>query len=414
MKKRIVAILLSAAALATCALGFSACGSGCDGEYNEMTVYENKSPTCTKNGGSYYVYCPKCGKYWTTPGHKQQTTPEQNVISALGHSYSGGKCIRCGKTDPELLPDTLNIPDIEVSQAGVLTWGGIKVASKYRIEITDEDSAKHVYEVSDSESYELDLTNLPAGLGLTSGKNYASITAYQPWSEKVDGETIADDIPVTESKTEFIAIKQNSGYSSTALTYADEYITVNGAYADVRKDGGDDYILIEQQMAADKQYVNFNLSNKVKAAQGVTVTYYKDKNKTQSISKEDWRWMSVPAGSTDVYMTVNGSGGSRDYTVRVMAIRPISVSLMKLEKSGGVYNETSLMSSSITVLENDYIDVSMFYSKVTSSSQVVVDADFNVYERNGDCVMPLCIGTLYNFYVVERSDLDTIKQDFNK
>lgn len=262
MKRRILALLLGVAALISCAFGFTACGSNCKGEWADMTHYEYKAPTCTKAGQEYYEFCPICNAYWTTPAHKQQVTPESQKIPALGHSYSGGKCIRCNKTDPALLPDTLNIPDIEISQSGVLTWGGIKVASKYRIEITDGDNSKHVYDISDSESYELDLTNLSDGLELAYGKNYASITAYKPYSENIDGETLADDIPVSESKTDFITIKQNSGYSYTQLTYTDEYITINGAYSDIRTEGETNYILIEQQMAADKQSVSFNLLTK--------------------------------------------------------------------------------------------------------------------------------------------------------
>lgn len=412
--KKIVTLLLSAAALISCAFGLAACGgSNCDADYSEMTVYADKSPTCTKTGVSYHVYCPKCNKYWTTPGHKKQTSPEQNVVPALGHSYSDGKCVRCNKTDPALLPDTNTIPDLSVSSEGVLTWGGIKVASKYRVEITDENSVKHTYDISDSEETALDLTALSDELELAYGKNYMSITAYQPYSEKVDGETIADDIPVSESKTDFIAIKQNSGYSMTSLTYADDYITISGAYADMRTDGDTEYILIEQQIAADKQSVSFNLANKVKAASDVSVTYYKDKECTQSISKDEWRFMSVPAGTTDIYLKANGGAGERSYVVRIVTVKPVEVSLVKVEKLAAGNNYTTLMSG-ITILENDYIDINMFYSKVSSSTQVVVDADFNSYNRTDDCVMPQCQGKMYSFYVIEESWLNSVTADLEK
>lgn len=414
MRKKILALLLSAAALASCAFGFAACGgSSCDADYSEMTVYEDKSPTCTKTGVSYHVYCPKCNKYWTTPGHKKQTSPEKNVISALGHSYSGGKCTHCNKTDPALLPDTLTIPDLQISKAGVLSWGGIKAASKYRVEITDEESNKHVYDISDSEETSLNLTSLSDELELVYGKNYMSITAYKPYEENIDGQTVADDIPISESKTEFIAVKQNSGYGLTSLTYADEYITINGAYGDIRTDGDKQYILIEQQIAADKTSVSFNLANKVKAASGVTVSYYRDEDCTQSISKEDWRWMSVPAGTTDIYLKANGSGGERSYVVRVMTVKPVEVSLIKVEKLAAGNNYTTL-ASGITILENDYIDMNMFYSKFSSSTQFVVDADFNAYDRTADCVMPQCQGKSYSFYVIEASYFDSVMQDLNK
>lgn len=131
-----------------------------------MTVYEYVEPTCTKKGRETYYYCNLCKKYWTTPAHKKETSPEANVLDKLGHNYQAGKCARtgCGKIDPALLPDTLNIPDIEVSDIGMLTWGGIKIASKYRVEITDENGQKHAYDISDSQPCELNLakgSNLP-------------------------------------------------------------------------------------------------------------------------------------------------------------------------------------------------------------------------------------------------------------
>ncbi|MDE6373822.1 MAG: hypothetical protein K2L72_04910, partial [Clostridia bacterium] len=326
------------------------------------------------------------------------------------HSYYGGKCTRCGKTDPALLPDVLQIPDLDISGAGMLTWGGIKVASKYRVEITDEDGLKHVYDISDSEDTALDLTRLADEYELAYGKNYATITAFKPYSENIDGETVADDIPVTESKTDFIAIRQNSGYSFTQLTYADEYITINGAYSDMRTDGDKSYILLEQQMGADKQTVGLNLANKVKKAQGVTVNYYKDAEKKQPLASGT---MYYPMGATDVYMTVSGNGGTRDYVVRVLAIRPIEVSLIKAVKNENGYEFTTLISG-ITILENDYVDIKTFYSQITSDEQTVVDADFNSYKTFDDCVMPLCQGKAYNFYVIEEEHLYSVIEDVDK
>lgn len=422
MRKKTLALFLGIAALVCCAFGFSACGSKCDGEYSEMTVYEER-PTCTKKGINYYVYCPKCNKYWTTPGHKKETTPEQNVLPALGHDYQGGKCTRCGKTDPALLPDTLQIPDLDISNEGVLSWGGIKAASKYRVEITDEENVKHVYDISDSEDTVLDLTELSDEHKLAYGKNYASITAYKPYSENIGGETIADDIPISESKTDFIAVKQNSGYSFIQTTYSDEYITVNGAYSDLRTDGDKQYILIEQQMDADKQNVRFNLSRKITASSGVSLSYYKDKDCTQCIASNEWLLWSIPAGATDFYVKATGAV-NKVYTVRALAIKPVEVNLIKADKDSSGYKFTTLLSG-LTVLENDYIDVGLFYTKISSSSSVVVDEDFNAYRKTNnsethwedvydDCVLPVCRGKTYNYYVIENSTLNKVQSDIQK
>ena len=58
--------------------------------------------------------------------------------------------------------------------------------------------------------------------------------------------------------------------------------------------------------------------------------------------------------------------------------------------------------------------MNMFYSKFSSSSQIVVDADFNAYNRTDDCVMPQCQGKSYSFYVIETNYLDRVEQDLNK
>lgn len=414
MKIKFLTVLAVLSAMLCCTL-FPACGSTCKAEYSDMTVYEYVEPTCTKKGRETYYYCNLCKKYWTTPAHKKETSPEANVLDKLGHNYQAGKCARtgCGKIDPALLPDTLNIPDIEVSDIGMLTWGGIKIASKYRVEITDENGQKHAYDITDSQPCELNLANLEDGLQLAYGKNYASITAYKPYSENIDGETVADDIPVSESKSDFIAIKQNSGYSSTTLNYADDFISINGAYSDVRTDNGEEYILIEQQMSADAQNVKFNLSSKVKAASGCLVSYYKDKNCTKEISSMDWKFWSTPAGATDYYVKVEGVV-SKVYTVRVLAVKPVEVNLLKAERTGMCQYYFTKLIDGLTVLENDYIDVNMFYAKVESSSDVVIDADFKMYGGSTDCIMPVCQGKSYNFYVIDDSLLGSVESSVKK
>lgn len=425
MRKKLLALLLGVAAVVCCTIGITACSNetGCKTEWGGMEHIAYKAPTCTKAGNESYDYCPTCKKYWLAP-HKRgkEVTPEQMKIPALNHDFQGGKCSRCGKTDPELLPDTLQIPDLAISAEGVFTWGGIKSASKYRVEITDDENVKHVYDITDSEDAALDLTDLSDGYELAYGKNYASITAYKPYSENIDGETIADDIPISESKADFIAIKQNSGYTFTQLTYADEYITINGAYSDVRTDGDKEYILLEQQIDADKQSVKFNLSRKITAAQGVSLSYYKDSECTQSISSTEWQFWSTPAGAADYYIKATGAV-NKVYTVRVLAVKPVEVKLIKAEKLASGYNFTTLLSG-LTILENDYIDIEMFYSKISSSSLVVVDADFNAYRKTrgqnrqdmyDDCILPVCQGKTYNYYVIENSTLENyIKADFEK
>lgn len=411
--KKLLPLLLALVCALTCLIGITACGSTCKTEYPDWEKFPEKKPTCTQAGNKSYQYCPDCHNYLDY-SHSRIVTPEQMKIPALGHDYQNGKCSRCNKTDPALLPDTNTIPDLAVSAEGIITWTGIKAASKYRIEITDETNEKHVYDISDSEETVLDLTQLSDEYELAYGKNYASITAYKPYEEKVDGETVADDIPIAESQTDFIAIKQNSGYSLTQLTYVDDYLTINGAYSDIRTDGDTQYILMEIQAGENATNVKFNLSRSVKAAQGVTLTYYKNKEHTQVFSSSEWQFWYTPIGAYDYYLTVSGGFGVRNYVVRVLAVRPVQVNLVRYN---AVYGDKTTLVSGITVLENDFIDISMFYS-YTNSSEVLVDEEFNSYKRTwtsagkyvyDDCVMPVCQGKSYNFYVIYNSFLERVE-----
>lgn len=86
--------------------------AGCAHDYS---VSDQKAPTCTATGSITYKCC-KCSHLYTETiaanGHKfaEATceTPKTCTIcsatsgSALGHSYTGGKCSRCGVADPSV------------------------------------------------------------------------------------------------------------------------------------------------------------------------------------------------------------------------------------------------------------------------------------------------------------------------
>ena len=63
-----------------------------------------KAATCTEAGTSDGVKCSVCGEVLSA----QQTLP------ALGHSYQGGACVRCGAADPAVTPAPTAVPPTAV------------------------------------------------------------------------------------------------------------------------------------------------------------------------------------------------------------------------------------------------------------------------------------------------------------
>lgn len=67
-------------------------------------TFPGQAATCTEAGLSDGVKCSVCGEVLSA----QQTLP------ALGHSYQGGVCVRCGAADPAVTPAPTAVPPTEV------------------------------------------------------------------------------------------------------------------------------------------------------------------------------------------------------------------------------------------------------------------------------------------------------------
>lgn len=55
-----------------------------------------KDATCTEDGNAEYWYCQYCEKYFKDADLTNETTKEESVIAAKGHSFADGKCTVCG------------------------------------------------------------------------------------------------------------------------------------------------------------------------------------------------------------------------------------------------------------------------------------------------------------------------------
>lgn len=294
--------------------------------------------------------------------------------------------------DPDLA-DGVDLQDLRISEDGVLSWSRLKVASKYRIEISLVDG-KHTYEVDKSEG-SFDLTELEDGASLGYGKNSTQITVFQWQEEQIEGETIGDDIPV--STNSFLIVNTHAGYSLVYTSYTDAWMTMDGFYSEsFQDDAGKEYLLSEYVMESAED-TKFNLSSKINAEEGVFLKYYlseSDRTSGQNeISGFDWYTQTISLGDNDYYIRATNSDGQyKDYTlvVRGVTYRNVSVVRAIREENTDGYTETSFETvdiGSMTVLGGDYLDINALYDK--AGNGLFRDADFNLYERGQDYLVPV-------------------------
>ena len=65
-----------------------------------MTIIKAKDATCTEAGNNAYYHCTRCNKYFKDIEGEEETTVEAETISATGHNYINGECVKCGATEP--------------------------------------------------------------------------------------------------------------------------------------------------------------------------------------------------------------------------------------------------------------------------------------------------------------------------
>ena len=277
----------------------------------------------------------------------------------------------------------------------MLTWSRLRIASKYSLTVSFPDGEK-TYEIAKSEG-SFDLSRLPDGNKLRYGKNSLTLTVYRYEEEEIGGETVGADIPVSDDT--FIAVNKNDGFSLVRTTYADEYITIDGAYSDMREDAyGKDYILIDKEIPQGKDDVSFNLSSFVTPAAGVTVKFYKtEQDRTDGTNEvtgfNNWLAEVVRPGDNRYFLrAITANGSIEDYTVNICGVRYITFYFLTFDRSGvdenglNLYSYTSVTGSTV-LLENDYLDIDSLYA-MTEGDKVIVDNKLNIFERGKDYTVP--------------------------
>ena len=95
MKRKKLIVFLACAAAVCLGVGITACtGGGDDGggetpeHVHTMQYHPYVSDTCTTEGNEEYWYCPECGGYFLDEYGMMETTEDDVIIPARGHTYS--------------------------------------------------------------------------------------------------------------------------------------------------------------------------------------------------------------------------------------------------------------------------------------------------------------------------------------
>lgn len=410
MKRRQFFALLLIVMAVLCLIGLAACGKDESTHKHTLVHYDPVDATCTENGFVEYWLCSECQKYFSDANGEQEIS--EITISAHGHIYQNGICVNCGSKDPNYIEPEPEDPsliegdklqNIQMAE-GVLSWDKLKIASKYSVSVVISGEEK-TFEL-DAKTGTFDFSDLPDNNKLGYGKNYAKLTVYEYQTETVEGETIGTDVPVDSDS--FIVVYRNAGYTLIHTNYTDDRISIDGAFSDIRSLDGMDFIFIEQVLETDVSGISYNLSKKVKFADGISGAFYKSSgdrnNNTNPIAGFDWYTQEVKAGNNRYYVrTSDENGNIKDYNINVCCVRTIKIDLLGFERSeDGSYNLPSysdLLSTS-HVVEGDYFNIDDLYDLVPEG-KTIFGEDNKLYERGGDYTYPIIADNTYTFLVTD-------------
>ena len=409
---KLFALSLFVAVLAICGAMLM---TGC-GHHHTGHVPERIDPTCTEDGVDI-SRCEECGEI-----------RHETILPALGHKYSeyvGGSevfydyCVRCGEPNPDsssFVPSD-SYGTAQPTEDGVLSWGRLKEAVKYEISVTYSGGDKQLFEMDKTKgSVKLDeLSDEPFPVGKTA----VTFTPYAVHKETVDGEAIEQEYPMTEISDEFQVIKLNGKFSVTRLKYADENVTLNGFYSDVREDeNGNSYYLLEQLLTGNKA-TQFNISRKVTVASGLSAKYYRSaedrQNNSNALSSMDLQFQYINAGYNTYYMQVTGNGVTQDYDLKVYGLMKLTVNMFNVTSTtvdGYRKDSYTQIGSDMIYTEGDIIPKEALFANCQYSSKSARDASYNFIKYEDYVVTAPQSGDRVNIYFSETTlgDCNTVAE----
>ena len=93
MKRKLFLTAVTVIMIASCAIGFAACGDDTHEEH-VLTHVAATEATCTENGNSEYWSCSDCGKYFSDAQATTEISRSDTVVPAKGHTYGEWEIIK--------------------------------------------------------------------------------------------------------------------------------------------------------------------------------------------------------------------------------------------------------------------------------------------------------------------------------
>lgn len=392
MKKKIASYLLTASMLIPSTIALSACGGGDDdGEHtHSWSAWETTTEASCTADGKKTRKCSGCNE------------KEEEKIPATGHSYNQGDCDVCGADDPnwdDTLVDSRVLQNISITDAGVLRWTGLRVASKYVLSLTDIGGTAHTYTIP-KETRSVDLTALTDNYTLGFGKNSATLTAYETLEVEIDDEIYEQEVPISTATDTFDIVNINAGYSISRKTYIDEYVTIKDFYSNTYHDDTyGDYILYEKQLGSSST-VKFPLYNRITPIDSnySVYIYESEYDKEQGNVFNEGSYNSnvivLEGGEKQwVYIDIEDELGNvvKSYTALLYCTRSLNVQVYSVTRTTPDSNGDILVTeesytsslSNTTVWENDILDINMIYDSIPTG-MLLRDKNYNIYEKDTD------------------------------
>lgn len=320
-------------------------------------------------------------------------------IDALGHNWEGALCLECGLYDASkdtTLSDGRELSNIVVSKTGLLSWTGLKVASKYVLTFKDSSGTSHT-NTATAPTKIFDLTNLDDG-EMSFGKTEVTLQAHEKLEVTYGGQKYYQDTPITTAKETFTIVNVNSGFSIVRKTYSDDYVTMNGIDSTVYHDETHgDYLLYEQAgkkgFKHSASYTTFGLLSNITPAEptGSIKIYLSEQDKDDGdVFEEDEKIKMLGGEYQWIIVDVHRENGwlAKSYNVLLYCTRPLEIYLYKSERSepdanGKVTETTTDADIEMTVTENNILDINSIYACIPEG-MLIRDENYNIFEKNTD------------------------------
>ena len=411
--KKFIAVLTLLVALAATSL--AACNKGGGGNNSEsspdtesssvhthsMQYFPEQAATCVMDGRHAYYSCGSCGKTFSDENGEVPITSGDITIPATGHKYEGGYCENCDGIDPAYKGFAIGkeITGVAVDENGVLSWSKIRSASKYEIVYAVGKENKRL--AVDKRAASADITEI-SDFPLKYGKNYLTVKAYEKAQSGEETEI---------SSLNLIVKNLNSGYEAANADYEDKFVTASGFTADEKGAIHKDVVVDGRTMPTIKKDIS--------VSDGYTLAFYytasdreNDRNRINRFTRE------LSDGANRYYAAVlSGENLVKTYDIVLHGVKEVGMEFAKesvtTESDGTKVSSLEYYFTQMqkTALQGDYIDINGLYEKIPEG-YVIRDDNWNIYEKDGDYIMPYDSADVNCYYAAEEKTVRAEADEF--